>query len=104
MCIRDRSDDRPVRPCSGGGADPDFGGAGSDFGTPHPGRCDIDHSAFEEACRRQQVVGMSSPTKGASVTDLFSPYQLGHLELANRLVMAPLTRNRCLLYTSPSPR
>jgi N-ethylmaleimide reductase len=37
---------------------------------------------------------MSSPTKGASVTDLFSPYQLGNLELANRLVMAPLTRNR----------
>jgi N-ethylmaleimide reductase len=28
------------------------------------------------------------------VTDLFSPYQLGNLELANRLVMAPLTRNR----------
>ncbi len=28
------------------------------------------------------------------MTDLFSPYQLGGLELANRLVMAPLTRNR----------
>jgi len=28
------------------------------------------------------------------VTDLFSPYQLGGIELANRLVMAPLTRNR----------
>ena len=28
------------------------------------------------------------------MTDLFSPYQLGSLELANRLVMAPLTRNR----------
>ena len=28
------------------------------------------------------------------MTDLFSPYQLGHLQLANRLVMAPLTRNR----------
>lgn len=26
--------------------------------------------------------------------DLFAPYQLGSLELANRLVMAPLTRNR----------
>jgi N-ethylmaleimide reductase len=28
------------------------------------------------------------------VTDLFSPYQLGSLDLANRFVMAPLTRNR----------
>ena len=28
------------------------------------------------------------------MTDLFAPYQLGALELANRLVMAPLTRNR----------
>ena len=28
------------------------------------------------------------------MTDLFAPYQLGKLELANRLVMAPLTRNR----------
>jgi N-ethylmaleimide reductase len=28
------------------------------------------------------------------VTDLFSPYQLGRFQLANRLVMAPLTRNR----------
>ncbi len=28
------------------------------------------------------------------MTDLFAPYQLGSLQLANRLVMAPLTRNR----------
>ena len=28
------------------------------------------------------------------MTEIFSPYQLGNLELANRLVMAPLTRNR----------
>jgi len=28
------------------------------------------------------------------MTDLFAPYQLGRLELANRFVMAPLTRNR----------
>ena len=27
-------------------------------------------------------------------TDLFSPYDLGGLMLANRIVMAPLTRNR----------
>jgi len=28
------------------------------------------------------------------MTDLFAPYQLGGIELANRIVMAPLTRNR----------
>ncbi len=28
------------------------------------------------------------------MTDLFAPYQLGDYQLANRLVMAPLTRNR----------
>jgi len=28
------------------------------------------------------------------MTDLFSPLQLGHLNLPNRMVMAPLTRNR----------
>ncbi|HEY5249992.1 MAG TPA: alkene reductase [Dermatophilaceae bacterium] len=28
------------------------------------------------------------------MTDLFAPYQLGNLELRNRFVMAPLTRNR----------
>ena len=27
-------------------------------------------------------------------TDLFAPYRLGALELANRFVMAPMTRNR----------
>jgi len=35
------------------------------------------------------------------VTDLFSPYQLGSLELANRLVMAPLTRNRAGIGEAP---
>jgi len=28
------------------------------------------------------------------MTDLFSPVQLGSLELSNRIVMAPMTRNR----------
>jgi len=28
------------------------------------------------------------------MTDLFAPFQLGDLTLTNRLVMAPLTRNR----------
>ncbi len=29
------------------------------------------------------------------MTDLFTPIQLGSLELPNRIVMAPMTRNRC---------
>jgi N-ethylmaleimide reductase len=36
------------------------------------------------------------------VTDLFSPYQLGDLTLANRLVMAPMTRNRAGAGESPN--
>ena len=36
------------------------------------------------------------------MTDLFSPYQLGNLELANRLVMAPLTRNRAGVGEAPT--
>jgi len=35
-------------------------------------------------------------------TDLFAPYQLGGLELKNRFVMAPLTRNRAGEGTAPT--
>ena len=34
---------------------------------------------------------------------LFSPYRLGHIDLANRLVMAPMTRNRAGLDNVPTP-
>jgi N-ethylmaleimide reductase len=34
---------------------------------------------------------------------LFSPYRLGDLELANRLVMAPMTRNRAGADGVPTP-
>ena len=40
---------------------------------------------------------MSTPTK------LFEPYKLGPLTLPNRLVMAPLTRNRAVAGLVPSP-
>src|SRR4030081_2351529 len=40
---------------------------------------------------------MSKPTK------LFEPYKLGPLTLPNRLVMAPLTRNRAVASMVPSP-
>ena len=36
------------------------------------------------------------------MTDLFAPYELGSLELANRLVMAPLTRNRAGANEAPT--
>src|SRR5215475_7686880 len=36
-------------------------------------------------------------------TDLFSPYRLGELELANRVVMAPMTRSRALAGNVPNP-
>src|SRR5580704_18255850 len=39
---------------------------------------------------------MSTPTK------LFEPYKLGSLTLPNRLVMAPLTRNRAVAGLVPS--
>ncbi len=35
--------------------------------------------------------------------DLFSPYTLGDLELANRMVMAPMTRSRALEGNVPNP-
>jgi N-ethylmaleimide reductase len=37
---------------------------------------------------------MTKSTKSRSVRDLFAPTQIGALKLANRMVMAPLTRNR----------
>ena len=36
------------------------------------------------------------------MTDLFAPFKLGSLELANRLVMAPLTRNRAGANEAPT--
>src|ERR1700761_8588067 len=40
---------------------------------------------------------MSQPTK------LFEPYKMGALTLSNRVVMAPLTRNRALAGFVPNP-
>ena len=33
-------------------------------------------------------------TQNTPAIDIFSPYKLGPLQLPNRLVMAPMTRNR----------
>jgi N-ethylmaleimide reductase len=35
--------------------------------------------------------------------DLLKPYRLGSLELANRVVMAPMTRSRALAGNVPNP-
>jgi N-ethylmaleimide reductase len=48
------------------------------------GRCLTD---FEDSTLKRKTQKMTD-------TDLFSPYKLGNLTLANRVVMAPLTRNR----------
>ena len=37
------------------------------------------------------------------MTDIFSGYRLGGLQLANRIVMAPMTRNRATTEASPTP-
>src|ERR1700686_5269468 len=42
-------------------------------------------------------------TKMSTPTKLFEPYRLGPLTLPNRLVMAPLTRNRAVAGLVPSP-
>src|SRR5215469_14837183 len=36
-------------------------------------------------------------------TDLFSPYRLGEIDLANRVVMAPMTRSRAVAGNVPNP-
>ena len=42
-------------------------------------------------------------SEGPLTTDLFAPYRLGGLELANRFVMAPMTRNRAGAGGVPTP-
>ena len=42
-------------------------------------------------------------TQNSANLDLFSPYQLGPLQLPNRLVMAPMTRNRAGDGNVPAP-
>lgn len=45
----------------------------------------------------------SSTTDASTSTDLFQPYVMGSLTLANRIVMAPLTRSRALAGDVPGP-
>jgi N-ethylmaleimide reductase len=45
---------------------------------------------------------LSQPRANAE-PDLFSPYRLGDLQLANRMVMSPMTRSRAVAGAVPSP-
>src|SRR6266849_1980762 len=49
------------------------------------------------SCNCPGTAKMSTPTK------LFAPYKPGPITLPNRLVMAPLTRNRAVAGLVPSP-
>ncbi len=42
-------------------------------------------------------------TQNTDKLDLFSPYKLGPLDLPNRIVMAPMTRNRAVAGEVPGP-
>jgi N-ethylmaleimide reductase len=44
-----------------------------------------------------------SEAEGTDSQSLFSPYRLGALELANRIVMSPMTRSRALAGNVPNP-
>jgi N-ethylmaleimide reductase len=44
-----------------------------------------------------------SRARNDGTIDLFSPYRLGELELANRIVMAPMTRSRAIAGNVPNP-
>ena len=53
----------------------------------------------ETIALRNPVLAQPGPPPGA----LFSPYRLGDIELANRLVMSPMTRSRALDGNVPNP-
>lgn len=45
---------------------------------------------------------MKARERDVAASDLFQPYRLGGLELANRMVMAPMTRSRALAGNVPN--
>jgi N-ethylmaleimide reductase len=56
---------------------------------------DVDRRTTAPDVTRTAVGMGSAPTSVATGMDLFAPVSLGDLQLANRVVMAPLTRLRC---------
>src|SRR5258706_1831839 len=49
------------------------------------------------------AVASRRPQAEQAFKPLFLPYQLGNIELNNRLVMAPMTRSRALEHNVPNP-
>ena len=49
------------------------------------------------------VVPNRRPLTEQPFKPLFLPYQLGEIELNNRLVMAPMTRSRAVAQNVPNP-
>jgi len=45
----------------------------------------------------------TNPTRSLSMPGLFDPIRIGDIALANRVVMAPLTRNRAIAGNKPGP-
>jgi N-ethylmaleimide reductase len=57
----------------------------------------VQNTHISRTCHFSGKSSMNTPTK------LFEPYKLGPITLPNRLVMAPLTRNRAVAGMVPSP-
>jgi N-ethylmaleimide reductase len=57
----------------------------------------------QEYPRARQTQFFPEPHEMSKPTKLFEPYKLGPLTLPNRLVMAPLTRNRAVAGLVPNP-
>jgi N-ethylmaleimide reductase len=50
-----------------------------------------------------QAAANRSRQAGEPSDVLFMPYRLGHIDLGNRLVMAPMTRSRAIVHNVPNP-
>ena len=59
--------------------------------------------SFASAVHISSVPTIFGTNNMSTATKLFEPYKLGPLTLPNRLVMAPLTRNRAVAGMVPNP-
>src|ERR1700675_4969207 len=61
------------------------------------------HCRCRSECTFHLYRNFLDPSEMSKMTRLFEPFKLGPLTLPNRLVMAPLTRNRAVAGQVPSP-
>src|ERR1700675_3022443 len=61
------------------------------------------HCRCRSECTFHLYRNFLDPSEMSKMTRLFEPYKLGPITLPNRLVMAPLTRNRAVEGLVPSP-